>query len=151
MSWQPYRRANKPLLAIVSGDVPQAVGRIRQTVQKHSGSNGSAHWFEQVRAVPVLRETTRIDGTPIEITVKGSPILRIQLLSDFAPNAIENGIFSGQVFRPVGSIKLFRPQFLRQVSVPKFERRTTLTRPKPAPQAVSACKRRAISLRVSPT
>ncbi len=54
MSWQPYRHANKPLLAIVSGDVPQAVGRIRQTVQKHSGSNGSAHWFEQVRAVPVL-------------------------------------------------------------------------------------------------
>lgn len=33
MSWQPYRHANKPLLAIVSGDVPQAVGRIRQTVQ----------------------------------------------------------------------------------------------------------------------
>ena len=126
MCRQPRHNRQKPVIAIVTRDMTLTVGEVRQTVQKHDGTDRFSVRLEHEGAIEVLDKMRRIDRTTVKIAVGRHTIARLELLGHLALDVVEDRRFGGEILRPVGSIELVGMQFMRHVGVPWFERESPL-------------------------
>ena len=126
MAGQPDGDRHVSVVAVAPRDVPQAVRRIRQSVEQDHGAGGSAGGLHDVRAVPVLREIARVDRAAGEIAVGGIAGLGIELVRHLRAHLVEDPLLRGDVLVPIRLGDLCGRQLVRDVGVPEFQRGAAL-------------------------
>ena len=102
---------DEAVLRVALGDVAQAVGRVRESVQQHHGAPRRRRRLDHVGAVPVVRELRREDGAALEVAVVGHALVRLELPRDVGQHAVEDRLLLLDIARPVGGVEFIGPQF----------------------------------------
>jgi len=129
MPGQPNRDGDISQLPIAAGDVAHAVRRIREAMQQDDGADGLPAGLEYERAVPVLRERSRIDGTSLEVAVRGNPFVWLELPRDVISHLVEECVLGLQIRGPIEPSELVALQLVWTVGMPRLELGATLRIP----------------------